>query len=292
MLPWWWREQLGQRPALILAALLAIDPWLVAFSRYADGTMASIFLGLLLITALVNVLQPTLNEGDETESIATEPSEATEPIGWSLTAAISAGLLLTSGPLAWNFVVLAAALLVIIGIDQARSLISPRYLLVFAAAFLLAATGWLLRPAWMGTVSSSLTGWLSQLASDQGYPLGWWLVRLIADNAFVMIFGLIGLVVLFRRAAWQPERAAIRWLLLLWLVFALCLGLLPGRSTLTLPMIGLPLLFGAALAINALLELYDGEFDWNEGRLLLVILSVLTISGAIYTISAIFNGSF
>ena len=52
LLPWFWRTWLGRVPALTLALLFAVDPWLVAFSRTADGASLTIFLALLTMTAL------------------------------------------------------------------------------------------------------------------------------------------------------------------------------------------------------------------------------------------------
>src|SRR5512134_4023834 len=40
--PWFFREKLKPRPALILAFLFAVDPGLVAFSRQANGTMLAV----------------------------------------------------------------------------------------------------------------------------------------------------------------------------------------------------------------------------------------------------------
>ena len=41
-LPWFFREKIKPRPALILAFLFAIDPGLVALSRQAGGTVLSV----------------------------------------------------------------------------------------------------------------------------------------------------------------------------------------------------------------------------------------------------------
>ena len=52
LLPWWWRDWLGRGGALAVALLLALDPWLVALGRTADAVGLTIFLGLLVLTAL------------------------------------------------------------------------------------------------------------------------------------------------------------------------------------------------------------------------------------------------
>ncbi|MCS6827325.1 MAG: hypothetical protein NZ553_11990, partial [Caldilinea sp.] len=37
LLPWFWRPWIGRTAALVTAALFAIDPWLMAFSRRSDS---------------------------------------------------------------------------------------------------------------------------------------------------------------------------------------------------------------------------------------------------------------
>ena len=56
ILPWFWRPWLGRLASLLLAALLAVDPWLVTLSRTADGAIISAFFGLLALSALANHL--------------------------------------------------------------------------------------------------------------------------------------------------------------------------------------------------------------------------------------------
>ncbi|MEX2143438.1 MAG: hypothetical protein WD740_02495 [Anaerolineales bacterium] len=51
LLPYFWRDLLGPRTALVLAFLLAVDPGLVALSRLASGSMLAVAAALLALTA-------------------------------------------------------------------------------------------------------------------------------------------------------------------------------------------------------------------------------------------------
>lgn len=51
LLPYFWSDVLGRRPALILALGLAIDPAMVAVSRLASGHMLAVSSGLFALTA-------------------------------------------------------------------------------------------------------------------------------------------------------------------------------------------------------------------------------------------------
>lgn len=53
-LPYFWRDQLGQKAALVLALILAIDPGLIAMSRLASGTILATGSGLVAVTAWRN----------------------------------------------------------------------------------------------------------------------------------------------------------------------------------------------------------------------------------------------
>ncbi|MFN8443190.1 MAG: hypothetical protein U0175_20615 [Caldilineaceae bacterium] len=278
-LPWWWRSWLGRGGALALAFLLAIDPWMTAFSRMAEGGMLSIFLGMLALTALI---QPTMEEVSE--------------LRWQRIGASALGLLLASGPLAWSFVPLIAIALWLQERERREKWLRQQNLLWAGGALLIAATGLLTMPQLMGAVSRSLSAWLSSLTSSaNGYPISWWLVRLLADEPFALVFGAIGLVGIVRQMRADVEGVdgtTEKWLVLLWLLWGVILGVAPGRTPLALPMIGIPLLIGAALAVDRLVALSRSEFEWSEGRMLLAILVVLSISALFYTVTAISSGAF
>ncbi|GAB4527522.1 MAG: hypothetical protein Fur0018_13200 [Anaerolineales bacterium] len=52
LIPWFWKRQIGEGTAMLLAAALALAPGLVALSRLSGGPMPAIALGLAALTAL------------------------------------------------------------------------------------------------------------------------------------------------------------------------------------------------------------------------------------------------
>ena len=110
MLPWFWRAWLGRWAALIVALLFAVDPWLTAWGRRADGSALALLLGLLAITAIWHWRHAATDGGVRR---------------WERTGAVALGLLLTSGPLAWGMlplVLIFAAIYVWPGGDRAQPL--------------------------------------------------------------------------------------------------------------------------------------------------------------------------
>ncbi|MBV7329523.1 hypothetical protein KFU94_15005 [Chloroflexi bacterium TSY] len=88
LIPWLLRDFLGRWVALILALLFTLDPWLVTFSRLADGAIFSVALGLLSLASLLCVSQA------KTIGVSKR---------WWTIASLCGGLLLVSGTQAWSF---------------------------------------------------------------------------------------------------------------------------------------------------------------------------------------------
>jgi hypothetical protein len=279
-LTWWWRRWLGRGTALILALLLAVDPWLTQFSRRADGTSFSLFFGWLTLTALANLLDRPVDDPAISK--------------WRRLAAVAGGLLLVSGPQSWNFVVVLA--LFVWQFDprgsalRARALLQRETLLLLLVAAVLGATAWLAQPAGLGLVSTSISLWLEQFSGgDVFYALRWWLLRLVVDVPLALVMGLIGLARLWlvrstvddeAEAARLPMGATTAWrgFITLWFCWGLVLGLLPGRNPYSLPMIGLPLLVAAADLIALLIDRLRRAAVGREAWLLLLLVSVLLIA--------------
>lgn len=268
VLPWYWRRTLGRPAALFLALLLALDPWLITLARTSDSALLSVTLALLCLTALQSL---SAGQGEEGSSRA-------------LTlAAISAGLLLASGPQAWSWAVALVAY-VILALPQRRGdLVRPHALALLAGAALLGATVWLAQPQALSMVGASLGVWTQQLAAGP-YTLSWPALRLLVDQPFLLVFGVAGLVVLLSGV--QGAAAPQRLFLLVWPAWAVLLLLLPGRSVQTLPLLGVALAVLAALALQRLLRVAEGERDWREAGLLALVLVVLLIS-QLFWISAL-----
>jgi hypothetical protein len=83
------------------------------------------------------------------------------------------------------------------------------------------------------------------------YGIGWSLRTLLADQPFVVFFGLVGLA----QMTWRPrtreaDRVRLVEVLWFWLAWGVLLNLLPGRGPTSLLVLALPLLFGAADAVG------------------------------------------
>jgi hypothetical protein len=297
VLLWWWRAWLGREVALVAALLVAVDPWLTAFSRLADGAALSLLCGLLTLTGLAMVLHL--------------PATAPAVTRWRVVTAVAAGLLVVSGPLGWSFVVVL--LLFVVQFDpglsqlRARGVASRRDLLLFGAAAILGATTWLAQPAGLGLVSTSLSAWLGLLwgGDSANYPLSWWVIRLVVDQPMLLLFGLVGFARLWlttlkieineETLAADPllrRRIAWRSFLTAWLLWGLLLGLLPGRNPLSLPMIGLPLLLAAADLVAAIVRRLPAGVVWRESWLLLGLVSVLLISASFWGLALVAQRQF
>ena len=375
LLPWFLRPYFGRTWALLAALLLAVDPWLVAYSRLADGLILSVFCGLLTLIGLVHFAAPV-----EQPAAVTSAQRR-----WLYVMAVSGGLLLVSGVGAWNFVpvllfgwlffrpphrVVESSVAPDIHaattekmtanltadaseadaaheMDEANTgteapvtaseMIDDQHsasvkakaatplpnnteielpyepmqtpgvaLLLFAAAAVLGATGWLWQPAGLGYISTSLTDWIGQLlhSGDAVYPLSWLALRLLVDQPLLMLFGPIGLILLWLDVIGGQNRPR-RWpqFLTVWLAWGLLWGISAGRSPLMLPMLGVPLLFGAAHLGAWLLRRYADsrqilqnaarawtpEATTRESVLLAAALAILTVAGLFWLLAFVNN---
>ena len=273
LLPWFWRAQLGRTAALIVALLLAVDPWLTALSRQAGGASLAIFLALVALTALWRWL-----EGGGR--------------AWERTLAVSTGLLLTAGALAWSFVpVLAlAAWLGWRNSDKSRPTLSRGTLFWFLGALLVGATGMATRPEALAAVGASLTAWICGVTGCGAAPQPWWWgpVRLWIDQPLLVAFGPLGLLFLWLRG----RRRSLALLLTLWAAWGLLLCLLPGRNAQALVMLSLPLTLAAGLLLARLLHMPLGDVSGLEIAVLLTVETVLLVSGVVWLASLMDGGAY
>jgi len=274
LLPWFWRATLGRTAALVVALLFAVDPWLTALSRYADGAALAIFLALLALSAIWQWQENYLRR-------------------WERTLAASLGLLLTAGALAWSFapVLALAAGLAWRSRPQQRTL-QRATIFWFLGALLVGATGLLTRPEAVAALGASLTVWICGVTGCGAASQPWWwaLVRLWLDQPFVAVFGALGLITL-----WVPVRRSRRplaLLLTLWAGWGLLLCLLPGRSPLALVVFGLPLVLAAGVLVDRLLRIDLGDVSGLEFAVLLTVEAVLLISGVIWLTSLVDSGAY
>lgn len=240
--PFYFRDRLGSKPAIVLAFLLAFDPGLLALSRLAGSPMI----------ALVAVL-----------------------FAWGLwragnarAAGIWAGVALLGGPLFWPGLIglaVAAGLLRGFFVKEEGSVGSEPFDRKLAVTFAVFAAGTYII---VGSLFLLATGGLSAgLAAIPAYFGGWidfsdvpvWrlLVGLASYELFALLLALAGLV----RGILRRDTQVIS--LGIWLAVALVLALAyPSRQVADLVWVLIPLLALAALEVsNYLVPVQDGTWE-------------------------------
>ncbi len=267
--PWFFREKIHPRPALILAFLFAIDPGLVALSRQANGTiLAASF--VLFAWALWN-------------------HKRVIPFG------IFAGLAFLSGPSLWaGLLTLALAGLFVRGmkpkvvesqspIEDQKSAIGNRespisnlqlpftkyqLLASFAATLLLCGTLFFLAPNGLSAALSSIPAYLRGWVAPTVTPPGRILFTFLSYELLGLFLALFAMV----RAIRTNGKRAIR--LIIWLGAALLLAVFyrqPGELVWAI----IPLLTLAALELSRVFDLHREEF--TEVGVVVIALSILLV---------------
>ncbi len=245
---WALRRPMGRGGALAVAVLFALDPWLLAFSRLGDSAILSALTGVLLLTRLF--------DGAADASLSTRQIDR---------LAVIAGLFLISGPLTWLLLPLILfAILLLNGGPLSRFSRGDggRAAVVFVATIVVGSTGLLAHISGLAAIGESLGAAIAHLtAGDSPYPLNWGLLRLLVDEPFLVLFGGSGLVIALLKMQnhrGEDDEALLQhvWLRVLaggvgWGL--LCL-LLPGRTPVSLLVLGLPLLLLAAATATSLLR--------------------------------------
>ena len=265
---WGLRRRLGRGGALMAAGLFAFDPWLLSFSRLADGSALSALMFVLLLAALFD------GEGGEDRKV--------------MRLAVVGGLYLISGPLAWLLLpVILYALFLLRGGPIA--FVSPRLgrqaAIICGGIVIVGSTALLAQLAGLSAIGESvgkaiayLTGSPGAGASglvDHNYTVNWALLRFLVDEPFLVVFGGSGLAVALYRVMFPvgggagqevtEEVAAARerhfrvetvWLLVLvaGAAWGFVLILMPGRTPVSLLVLGLPFTLLAAESAAYLLR--------------------------------------
>lgn len=234
LVPYLWREKLGERAALIAAFFLAAAPGLVAVSRTASGTMLAVTFGALAWTLWMR-----------------------EKPRW---AGIFGGIALLGGASAWMGVLGIALTWAL-----AQNLISKENVEITEASeglvrnertdlktaaiyaggsILLLGTRFLLSPnglgAWLNSLANYLQGW--RFAS--GVPMLRILGGLLVYYPLPLLFGIFGIW-----RAFQQHKKEHLWLALWALVMLVLTLLYPARQVSNLIWVAFPLWFISAVEL-------------------------------------------
>ena len=256
---WALRRQMGRGGALMAAGLFAFDPWLLSFSRLAEGSTLSVLTFVLLLGVLFDA-------GGEDRRV--------------MRLAVVGGLFLISGPLAWLLLPVLFYAIFLLGGGPFVSL-SPslrrRAAIVCAAVVIAGSTALLAQPAGLSTVGESVATAIAYLSGssvaagmaqvDHSYTVRWALLRFLVDEPFLVAFGGSGLVVALYRIVFfagsragqkeaeataaegeRPFQADSIWqnVLLVCAAWGFLLIVMPGRTPVSLLVLGLPFLLLAA----------------------------------------------
>lgn len=270
LLPWLLRDRLGRFGALAASLALALSPTLVYAARYADGG------GLLVAFMLASVVL-TLAWAHDRRPVYV----------WA--RAICGVCALLADP---RIVGVALALGAAWAIERflfRRDLLSStregidwkQFALVGGATLVLLATTFAFNPGGLGAWADFPTQWVEHLRPVvNGQSVAYPLVALVVYEPLLLLFGLIGVAVMF----WRKQDSSI----LGWLAFALLLLaiLSGGRNAGDVALVCAVLALPAGAAIEALIA------DWRqEGQLIregafigvaLVILIYLAFTTGLY----------
>lgn len=234
LLPWRFSEVLGRRESMVLAALLAVDPVSVAWSRLADGAALAQASAWAVLFCGAAAVAPAVS--------ARLRSQAAFALGPAL------GLLAASGPLAWDLLMP----LLLLHLVVTRGLVAWRRSLAAAglAAVAVASCGF---TAWAGPplVSASVTEWLQAWSGGAGSRAAVW-PSLVGLQLLPMACGAAGLAAMAAGHLRTPADAsglrsrAAGGALCAWLAWAV-VG--PGTGPQAWIVAQVPLFIGAALAL-------------------------------------------
>ncbi len=285
LVAWRARDRWGTPQALALAVLLAVDPWLVALSRRADGAILALGTALALLVELHRAQRPT-GGGD-----APRPSW----LWWG----VLVGLFLLSGPLTWLLLpVLALAWLLLPPPPPRDRGSRVGFVTGLGLALGIGGTGLFAHWQELGTVAYAADlAWSMVTGQDVErlggpYPWSWAAMRALADVLPLWFLGIPALGLALRKPSEPaPPRAALerRWSFLLagWALWGAVLWLLPGRNPLVLPMLGLPLLLAAAPVWPRLFRFFRDPTGTPDRWLVLGAFTALMVTARFWTASLV-----
>ncbi len=291
LVAWRARDRWGTPQALALAVLLAVDPWLVALSRQADGAILALGATLALLVELHRAQRPA-GQGDVSPP-------------WLWWGGLL-GLFLLSGPLTWLLLpVLVLAWAVLRPPSPSDRPSRAGFAMGLGLALVLGGTGLFAHWQGLGTIAYAADlAW--SMVTGQGvdrlggpYPWSWTAMRALVDGLPLLSLGIpaLGLALWRRTGSSQAEALPTdegvdmdrRWSLLLvgWALWGAVLWALPGRNPLVLPVLGLPLLLAAAPTWPRLLRFLLDPAGTPDRWLVLGVFTTLMVTARFWTASLV-----
>lgn len=249
-LPFFWRDLLGRKAALLLSLALALDPGFVAVSRLASGRMLAV---LGFATALT----------------------AWHYRRWTL-AGIFSGFALLAAPTIYFGLIGSILVLLLFFQNRLRFENGALRSASFAAAVVAVAGGTLFfsAPFGLGGLGFVAGSFIDGVAV-QGAPISQVLFAFAFYGLPALVFGLIAIV-----RAWRAGDALGQILSLAALLNLVIILLYPGRQVADLLWILLPLWSLAAMELSRYFEIPQDEprAAWGEAALMLILIAFFVLS--------------
>jgi hypothetical protein len=245
-LPYFWRDLLGHKAALLLSIALALDPGLVAVSRLASGQMLALT-ALLIAATFWHLRRPAL-------------------------AGVFVAFALLSAPSIY-FGVLGIALLWALFFANTtridREALRPA-LIAAAVTLIIGGTLFLRVPEGLGATGSVLAAFLSGWTQASGVPVLLVLFALIGYSFPALIFAVVGAI-----RAWTGRTPLGQALSVLAFIALALVLIYPGRQVADLLWALIPLWALAAMEVSRYLHIPVGEprAAFGEAGLMILLLT-------------------
>lgn len=256
LVPYSFRKILGQKPAIILAFLIALDPGLVAHSRQADGSTWALAFTFISIGALLKHK--------------------------TALAGACFGLALLGGPEFWTglvSIVLAYGLYRFIFSSQDnpinfnRETVLPQwkmFLIWTGGAFLVGGSAFLILPLGLTAAAESVVEFFRGWGRASEVPISHLLLALVVYQPLTFLFALVKVV----RQGFKPEPLD-RFLIVWWLSALVVAFIYPSREVMGLAWTLIPML---ALAGRQLAEILSYKGAYRHLGLILAGVTVVLIT--------------